>query len=152
MINCPHCGDPQLPNTLFCDACAEPVEFEELDYRISGTTMMPLLCELVGRGQELAVPVQPEIVIGRRGPGTSPPPELDLSPLTRPEDGVSRRHARLSRRGSRLYLEDLGSTNGSFVNGHAVPQGRRLPLRAGDRVRLGLLELIFRDPAAAARS
>lgn len=49
--------------------------------------------------------------------------------------GISRRHARLTIQGSEAFLEDLGSTNGTFVNGEKVEKPRRL--RNGDQIRLG---------------
>ena len=50
-------------------------------------------------------------------------------------DTVSRRHARIVREGGHAVLEDLGSTNGTFVNGEPV-QGR-LALNSGDQVKVG---------------
>lgn len=58
---------------------------------------------------------------------------------------VSRRHARLVQQGEGYLLEDLGSTNGTFVNGERLtaPQA----LRPGDSVRLGeTVEVIFELP------
>ncbi len=57
------------------------------------------------------------------------------------DPSLSRGHARLELVGDGYILEDLGSLNGSFINGHAI-QGRH-PVRAGDRVQLGnvVLEL-----------
>ena len=54
---------------------------------------------------------------------------------------VSRQHARISVRGALPTIEDLGSRNGTFVNGRAA-QGV-LPLDDGDRIRVGTLELVF---------
>ncbi len=51
------------------------------------------------------------------------------------DDYVSGRHARLTRHGGLLYVEDLGSTNGTFVNGKKTVGAT--PLRDGDRVRVG---------------
>jgi pSer/pThr/pTyr-binding forkhead associated (FHA) protein len=48
---------------------------------------------------------------------------------------VSQLHARLFRRDGRLYVEDLGSTNGTFVNGKAI--GKPTELRAKDRLQVG---------------
>jgi pSer/pThr/pTyr-binding forkhead associated (FHA) protein len=48
---------------------------------------------------------------------------------------VSTVHARLFRRGDETYVEDLGSRNGTFVNGEAVRAPTRL--RRGDRVQFG---------------
>jgi FHA domain/DUF1707 SHOCT-like domain len=52
-----------------------------------------------------------------------------------PEDCVSRRHAQLWREGDRWFLRDLGSRNGTRVNGIRVIE--RMEVRAGDRVSLG---------------
>lgn len=49
-------------------------------------------------------------------------------------DFVSRRHARIVKRGACWTVEDLGSTNGTWVNGRRVQRAR---LRPGDEVRLG---------------
>lgn len=48
---------------------------------------------------------------------------------------VSRRHARLSRRGARLLVEDLGSVNGTFVNGERI--SARAVVGPGDTIALG---------------
>jgi len=51
------------------------------------------------------------------------------------DDGVSRKHARLVREGDRYYLEDLGSANGTYVQGERMA-GRRL-LEDGDQIQMG---------------
>jgi hypothetical protein len=51
------------------------------------------------------------------------------------DDYASGRHARLTRHGGLLYVEDMGSTNGTFVNGRKTVGAT--PLRHGDTVRLG---------------
>ncbi|HKU13686.1 MAG TPA: GGDEF domain-containing protein [Steroidobacteraceae bacterium] len=53
-----------------------------------------------------------------------------------PSDCVSRRHSRLELRDQRLYVIDLASTNGTFVNDEAQPVRER-PLQRGDRLRIG---------------
>jgi pSer/pThr/pTyr-binding forkhead associated (FHA) protein len=52
------------------------------------------------------------------------------------DDAVSGRHARIRRRGRHWQVEDLGSTNGTFVNGARVTGA--CPLRAGDVLAVGL--------------
>jgi serine phosphatase RsbU (regulator of sigma subunit) len=54
-----------------------------------------------------------------------------------PDPGVSRRHATIERRDGHLYLRDLGSRAGTFVNDHAVDPERPVPLAEHDRVRIG---------------
>src|SRR5204863_9446859 len=58
---------------------------------------------------------------------------------------VSRRHARLSLAGEALQIEDLGSTNGTSVNGTALPSAAPAPLQVGAKLRLGDVELAVRQ-------
>ena len=57
---------------------------------------------------------------------------------------VSRRHARLVIADDILQIEDLGSTNGTAVDGAVVAAGTRQPLQAGAKLRIGDIELAFR--------
>jgi ribosome-associated protein YbcJ (S4-like RNA binding protein) len=50
------------------------------------------------------------------------------------EDMVSRKHARIAFQGDDIFIEDLASTNGTFVNGEKI---KRSKLREGDRVLIG---------------
>jgi predicted component of type VI protein secretion system len=60
----------------------------------------------------------------------------DQSCQLRPRDGrVSRRHAEIRVEDDAAFLHDLGSTNGTFLNGEAV--AAILPLRDGDRIQIG---------------
>ncbi len=58
--------------------------------------------------------------------------------------GVSSRHAQLQWRGGALYFTDLGSTNGSFVNGEKLAPHIARRLQVGDRLRLGKLDFVLR--------
>jgi pSer/pThr/pTyr-binding forkhead associated (FHA) protein len=70
-------------------------------------------------------------------------PDVDLD-ADDPEAKVSRRHARISRRGEQYFIEDLGSTNGTFVNrGRRLLPGDRQLLRDGDEVIVGKTFLRF---------
>jgi len=70
-------------------------------------------------------------------------PDVDLD-ADDPEAKVSRRHARITRRGEQYYIEDLGSTNGTFVNrGRRLLPGDRQLLRDGDEVIVGKTFLRF---------
>lgn len=64
-------------------------------------------------------------------------PDIDLD-VDDPEAKVSRRHARIVRRNSQFFIEDLGSTNGTFVNrGRRLLPGDLQPLRDGDEIIVG---------------
>jgi pSer/pThr/pTyr-binding forkhead associated (FHA) protein len=55
-------------------------------------------------------------------------------------DSISRRHAMLARDGDRVIVTDLGSTNGTFVNGRWTTQAEILP---GDTLQLGRLDVLL---------
>ena len=65
---------------------------------------------------------------------------LSTNDVVLSDSNVSRRHAELRRSGDRWVLVDLGSTNGTLVNGKLA---REHELRNGDRVSFGTSELIF---------
>lgn len=79
-----------------------------------------------------------EILIGR---ATDREPAVHVALSDR---GVSRRHARLLWRGGFWWLEDLGSTNGTYVNGEPVDG---CWLQAGDRVEVGSCQLVLEAEA-----
>jgi hypothetical protein len=96
---------------------------------------------------------EPRLVV-ERAPGHTPGMEYDIAEGAvmgrgdqaeiRLEDPfASSRHARLVRQGGIVVLEDLGSTNGTYLNEELVsgPQ----PLHPGDRVRIGDSEFTFLD-------
>ncbi len=59
---------------------------------------------------------------------------------------VSRKHALLTFRDGRWYIEDRGSYNGTFLNGTRVVPGTQLPLRHADRIEIGGAALLFQWP------
>jgi len=63
---------------------------------------------------------------------------------------VSREHSRVERQGRHIMLVDLGSTNGTFLNGERVLAPVRL--RDGDSVSVGDVILVFHDPESTLRS
>ena len=70
-------------------------------------------------------------------------PDVDLD-SDDPEAKVSRRHARITWNEGKHFLEDLGSTNGTFINrGKRLPPGTRQPLNDGDEIIVGKTFLRF---------
>lgn len=68
----------------------------------------------------------------------------DMCDLVVPHPTVSRRHAKLSVGSESLRVEDLGSTNGTAVDGSPLKAGSTAVLQAGSKLRLGDVELILR--------
>jgi pSer/pThr/pTyr-binding forkhead associated (FHA) protein len=88
-------------------------------------------------GQILPLIDRNEYTVGRISEGQPVVPDLDLSPYQAYTAGVSRMHILLKRDGKRVVIMDLGSANGTYVNGKRLtPQTERL-LSHGDVVALG---------------
>jgi serine/threonine protein kinase len=94
-------------------------------------------------GSPLLIPLKDEVLIGRADPRGKVVPDIDLSVYGGGTAGVSRQHARLLRTGEGWMIEDLRSTNGTFVNDRRVPASQPTPLNDGDSVRCGQLVLNF---------
>lgn len=80
----------------------------------------------------------------RRIPMSGAPIRIGRAPeceLVLRDTRASRRHARLAARNGVLVLTDLGSTNGTLVNGHRVSE---VVLGAGDRIEIGETSLVIR--------
>ena len=102
--------------------------------------MADLILEVVeGSGAGKQVPLEGVVDVGRE-----PSLQLHLD-----DSQVSRRHARFSAQGGSAVLEDLGSTNGTYVNDQPISTPRSL--QPGDKVRVGLtvIELRTRQQVAA---
>lgn len=70
-------------------------------------------------------------------------PDVDLD-TDDPEAKVSRRHARITLTNGQYFVEDLGSTNGTFINrGKRLPPGQRQALCDGDEIIVGKTFLRF---------
>ena len=96
----------------------------------------------VESGSEFALNNQKaELLIGRPDPVTGLLPEINLGPLDN-QRSLSRRHAKIVNEGGMLFLrEEVGTTNGTFINGERVPTGQARPLSLGDTLRFGTVEL-----------
>jgi hypothetical protein len=94
-----------------------------------------------GAGETLEVPLtgKQQFRIGRRSPQHSTMLDIDLYPFKAEEMGVSRVHCAIEIIDNELHIVDLGSTNGTFLNGLRVYEPR--PLRNGDMLRVGNLPI-----------
>ena len=83
-------------------------------------------------------------MIGRRDPVTGIDPDIDLTPVDT-QRSISRRHAKVYRRGAKFFVaEEIGTMNGTFVNGTRLETGVPTEIKYGDEVRCGLVNLKFR--------
>lgn len=101
-------------------------------------------------GQAFPLEWQPAI-IGRpdaANPATAQALAVDVSALAEGRT-VSRRHAQITERAGTYYLEALNERNPTLLNGQALALGERRALSPGDRIRVGLVELVFEVPGAA---
>ena len=95
-------------------------------------------------GAEIPLAAADEILIGREDPVSGIYPEVDLTPHGGEEGGVSRRHAKLFVEGGNYFVEDLDSTNFTFVNKQKVAAKTRTQLNDGDELRCGRVALVLK--------
>jgi serine/threonine protein kinase len=98
---------------------------------------------VTGTGAVLVIPTLDEVVIGRADPHATLTPDIDLGEHGGSLAGVSRTHARLVCCPEGWLLEDLNSTNGTFVNQTRLSPGQQVRIHDGDAIRCGQLHLVF---------
>lgn len=136
---CPSCGRP-TPVGSRCVYCATVTDLDlkslQLDYMKAA------------EGEESELPKQVIVVVqktGQKVPLKNRKVKIGRDPSNQvviPDDTfTSRHHAWISYEESDFWLEDLGSTNGTLLNGHPVV--KRQVLSAGDKIRVGHTELTF---------
>lgn len=162
MIKCPFCKADQVANTIFCSECGvyllederrgtEALELDNItwgDEPLSqpeatklGTGILAIRLKISESGREIEASLSKAIHLGRLDPTSEVFPEVDLSDDSGLEKGVSRRHARIFKRDDIIVVEDLGSINGTFVNGKRLAPYLPEVLNDGDQLLLGNLEI-----------
>lgn len=164
MIICPNCRNSELPGALFCSQCGALLEgvdgiaTQSLkpstgilsgDQSEEGGAMPPMAAELqasvslcvVDSGNILPLENRTEFTIGRSAEGQPIMPDIDLSPHQAYEMGVSRLHASIRLDGQQVMATDLGSVNGTRLNGQKIPPHKPCTLNHGDILTLGKLKL-----------
>lgn len=84
------------------------------------------------------------MLVGRRVEGDPTEYAIDLGPFGGYQSGVSRKHALITRQEGGLYIEDLGSTNGTRINGFQLTIKRKYRLRDGDEVEFARMRTQFK--------
>lgn len=102
----------------------------------------PCVLQHAATGQRFALdPARSEFLIGRPDPVTGITPDVNLGPLDNSRS-LSRRHAKLLCEGGLFFVrEEVGTTNGTFVNGQRVATGSTTPLKPGDKLRFGQVDV-----------
>ncbi len=104
-----------------------------------------LTLELNGKRQQVVtINDQEEITLGRVDRFTSRLPSINLTSVGAWENGVSRQHASIRRSGDNLFVIDLDSTNGTFINGTRMMPYKPSIIHDGDLIRFGLFEVTIR--------
>ncbi len=133
-IQCPVCKTFNPAGVMFCVDCGLIFDRALPDDAFGAPKVeLPLLVDASGREH----PIRPgRNAVGRDG-------DIALA-----DPRVSRKHAAITLDNGRLSLEDVGSTNGTTVNGEPLPPGQAVELHAGDKVAFGGFEATVALPGA----
>lgn len=106
-----------------------------------------LILVIRGMVERVMLPKDSSIILGRADLNARFHPDVDLTPYGALDRGVSRGHARLHMEGDKLFVTDMGSTNGTFLAGRRLAENEATLLRKGDELLLGRLaiQVLFRN-------
>src|SRR5512142_541431 len=162
MIVCSNCNHVNMAGALFCSECgtrlgsSDPLTTQNIQTNQVQEAMKArpvdgapapatpnnwVTLHLLDTGQVLPLAERNEFTLGRISEGQPIMPDIDLSPYQAYARGVSRLHAVLKREASRVFLMDLGSSNGTYVNGKRLNPNVDHALANGDVVALGKLKI-----------
>jgi hypothetical protein len=162
MIICKNCQHDNISGTLFCVECGAQLDGSEAlttqsinqeqivdDLKKSPANIEPpssptnswLSLHLMDSGKILPLATRNEFTLGRLSEGQPIMPDIDLTPYQAYASGVSRLHAVVKRDASRAVIMDLGSSNGTYLNGRRLNPHTEEGLKHGDVVALGKLKI-----------
>lgn len=161
MKACPNCGTQNRVGLLFCEECGtnlnavgpanatlptRQIQDDPNDLTSKATwgsarfsQESSVLIHIRDATEPITVQPVSRTVLGRNDSSGSVAPDIDLTPYGALEKGVSRTHAAIERSEDTLTLLDLGSSNGTFLNGQKLIPDQPRVLRDGDEIRLGKL-------------
>jgi len=162
---CPTCGADNPPGEDYCQICgfwlaSQPTSGQTFEQDEAPRQAQPISpvhspyetatpIKIMGRllsiatNASLALPPKAEIIIGRRDPERGIYPDVDLSAQGSATNSVSRQHARLLIQGDQLFIEDMNSTNSTYLNRQRIQPGQLYLLNHGDELRLGGVVLVY---------
>ncbi len=163
MIVCSNCRHPNMAGAMFCSECGAPLVPEDMQTTQNiktGQVKEPFqkppipaapaavpqtrswaTLHLLDTGQVLPLTERNEFTLGRITEGQPIMPDIDLAPYQAYASGVSRLHAVLKREGNHVFIMDLGSSNGTFVNGKRLTPNVDQAVANGDVIALGKLKI-----------
>jgi pSer/pThr/pTyr-binding forkhead associated (FHA) protein len=166
MILCPNCHNKELPGAYFCSECGtQLISLEFLNTRMinkpledhagsdSGSNSFPtrkviqkqkdpnISLHLVESGKVIHLSDKKDFTLGRAVEGQSILPDVDLSPYEAFSQGVSRMHVSLRIMNGDVYVMDLGSSNGTKINGQKIVSHVEYSIHHGDLITLGKLKV-----------
>ncbi len=163
MILCSNCKHANMAGAIFCAECgtqlggkdtlttksiktgrfntvSSPMPANDTYQPFDGSDAWASL-HLLDTGQVLPLSTQKEFTLGRVSEGQPIMPDIDLSAYQAYAAGVSRLHAVIKRDGDRMIFMDLGSANGTFINGKRLSPNVEQLLNHGDILALGKLKI-----------
>jgi len=160
MIICSNCRHPEMLGALFCSECGSRLDTSEglptesfdppIDQALDGLDVpsgreAPLqgsrmLLHLYQHNAYIRLEENKDYSLGRINEGQSVFPDIDLSAYDGYRNGVSRVHASIQISLRRINVVDLGSSNGTFLNGRRLTPQVPYALADGDILVLGKLE------------
>jgi pSer/pThr/pTyr-binding forkhead associated (FHA) protein len=158
MISCKSCRKTLVTGALYCLDCGSllvdlpdeqriPYETEDPeDFETNPpVTKIPLISvvslHILDFGEIISLTGRQEFTLGRSAGSQSILPDIDLAPFEAYEKGTSRLHASIKLDGQFVHITDLGSVNGTALNGTTIPVHEPQPLSNGDLISLGELKV-----------
>lgn len=163
MIECPNCHHIESLGSIFCSECGTQLVGEsteathklqsnltaQLEEILSDSTFpLPPTSQasevslfIMDSGQMIPLEGHSEFTLGRNAEGQSVIPDIDLTPFRGYELGVSRLHTSINVEKDLVSATDLGSANGTRINGKKIPSYKSHPLNHGDIITLGKLKI-----------
>ena len=140
-MKCTECKMENIEGALFCEECGAKLEEKPELFEAGAETSDTHLVFASPDGSTLEIPAKDEVMIGREDPISEVFPDVDLTNLGGMEKGVSRKHAVIHRSGVDYTVEDMGSTNGTYINKKRIQPHAPQAIKPGDEVKFGKLSL-----------
>jgi hypothetical protein len=138
-VQCPKCKKENMISAVYCGGCG--ISLTGMG-GIAGSPKCYGKLVPLGGGTEFCLD-RDKMLIGRRSEAEGNFPEIDLT-MQDVNSSVSRKHAQMVKDEVQVFVEDMGSSNGTFVNDNKVPEGVQNPVKDGDTIRIGTLSFVLR--------